>query len=86
VPQSCGLCSWVIPRWPAGVVARRFVMNSADVADAMERTRERIDESRELMAASPEPLFAESPRRWNRAGSGIVGLLAFAGRNRRRIC
>ena len=65
---------------------RRRVMNSADVADAMERTRESIDESRQLMADVPESMFAGSPRRWNRAGSGIVGLLPFAGRIRRRIC
>jgi hypothetical protein len=30
--------------------------------------------------------FAGSPRRSNRVGPGIVGLLAFAGRSRRRIC
>jgi hypothetical protein len=60
-------------------------MNSADVADAMERTRESIDESRELMADVAESMFAGLPRRWNRAGPGIVGLLPFAGRIRRRI-
>jgi hypothetical protein len=59
-------------------------MNSADVADAMERTRD-IDESRELMADVAESMFAGLPRRWNRAGPGIVGLLPFAGRIRRRI-
>jgi hypothetical protein len=51
-------------------------MNSADVADdATERTRKSFDDSREFMAGSP--------RRWNRARPGIVGLLAFAGRIRR---
>jgi hypothetical protein len=61
-------------------------LNGADVADAMERTRESIDESRELMADVAESMFAGSPRRRNRAGPGIVGLLPFAGRIRRRIC
>jgi hypothetical protein len=60
-------------------------MNSAHPADVIERTRVSIDESRELMA-SLNPLFAGSPRRWNRGGLGIVGLLSLAGRIRRRIC
>src|SRR5215472_7479544 len=59
-PQRCGggrsacttkLCS-VFGSWCC--FDRRRVMNSADVADAMERTRESIDESRQLMADVPE--------------------------------
>jgi len=56
---------------------RRRVMNSADVADAMERTRESIDESRQLMADVPESIVrwitaALEPRRPRHCWSASV--------------
>ena len=56
---------------------RRRVMNSADVADAMERTRESIDESHQLMADVPESIVrwitaALEPRRPRHCWSASV--------------
>jgi hypothetical protein len=58
-------------------------------ADVVTRWSERAKASTgraSLMADIAESIVRRSPRRWNGAGPGIVGLLPFAGRIRSRIC